>query len=265
MIVSGVEMPKCKICQTESSYVFTGKILRKYDVKYYHCSECGFLQTEEPYWLEESYCNSVNICDTGLLLRSMTNSEAVTILIALLFNKNGLFLDYAGGYGLFTRRMRDIGLNYYWQDKFTENLMARGFEVDNSMSLIELVSSFESFEHFVNPLAEIKKILTFSPNIFFTTDVLPEPIPKFNDWYYYGSNHGQHISFYANKTLKYIADKLGFYLNSHGSYHLLSEKPINKLSFNMVFKLHKLGAFYLFKKMLSSKTASDCNQLKLKY
>lgn len=258
-------MPKCKICQTESSYVFTGRILRKYDVKYYHCCECGFLQTEDPYWLEEAYCRSINICDTGLLQRSLTNSSVVTILISLLFNSKSSFLDYAGGYGLYTRTMRDIGLDYYWQDKFTENLMACGFEVVNNSSPIELVTTFESFEHFNNPIAEIKKILKYSQNIFFTTDVLPKPIPHFNDWYYYGSNHGQHISFYSYKTLKYIAYKLGLYLNSYGAYHLLSERPVNKLSFNMVFILHKLGAFFLFKKMLSSKTETDCKKLTLKY
>ncbi len=40
------------------------------------------------------------------------------------------FLDYAGGYGVFTRLMRDIGFDFYWHDPYTQNLFANGFEKD---------------------------------------------------------------------------------------------------------------------------------------
>lgn len=45
----------CKICGSETSQKFKAKILVKYDINYYHCENCGFLQTEEPFWLEEAY------------------------------------------------------------------------------------------------------------------------------------------------------------------------------------------------------------------
>ncbi len=41
----------CKICNHESKHLFQGKILGKYKITYFHCRHCGFLQTEEPYWL----------------------------------------------------------------------------------------------------------------------------------------------------------------------------------------------------------------------
>jgi uncharacterized Zn finger protein len=42
----------CKICGHLSQKFDVAKILNKYNVNYYCCLECGFVQTDEPYWLE---------------------------------------------------------------------------------------------------------------------------------------------------------------------------------------------------------------------
>ena len=68
-----------------------------------YCEHCGFLQTEEPYWLDEAYSESINVSDTGYMQRNLMLSEKLTILLALFFDKNAKFLDYGGGYGIFTR------------------------------------------------------------------------------------------------------------------------------------------------------------------
>ena len=121
----------CKICTQQPKQIFKGKILNKYDINYFYCEHCGFLQTEEPYWLEEAYNESINVSDTGYMQRNINLSQKLTILLALFFDKNGKFLDYAGGYGVFVRMMRDIGFDFYWDDKYTTNLFARGFEHKN--------------------------------------------------------------------------------------------------------------------------------------
>jgi len=122
----------------------------------------------------------------------------VTILLALFFNKNGKFLDFAGGYGVFVRLMRDIGFDFVLYDKYTQNLFAKGFEYNPSHK-IEAITTFESFEHFAKPMDEIESMLKISKNIIFSTELLPDPIPKPEDWWYYGLEHGQHISFYSKK------------------------------------------------------------------
>jgi hypothetical protein len=92
-------------------------ILNKYDIKYYHCVNCGFLQTEESYWLNEAYDESINISDTGIMSRNIHLSKITTLILYFFFDKNNKFLDFAGGYGIFTRLMRDIGFDFYWSDK----------------------------------------------------------------------------------------------------------------------------------------------------
>ncbi|XPV70021.1 MAG: class I SAM-dependent methyltransferase [Halarcobacter sp.] len=253
---------KCKVCETNNDVLFTAKVLKKYDVKYYHCKSCGFLQTEEPYWLEEAYNESINISDTGIMNRNLFLSQSVTNIINVFFNKNDKFLDYAGGYGIFVRLMRDIGFDFYWNDKYSKNLVARKFEF-NEKDSYSLLTSFESFEHFDKPILEIEDMLKISKSILFSTELCEDNPPKPDDWRYYGLNHGQHISFYSIKTLKYIAKKYNLNLYSYrSSLHLLTDKKINNYFFSLILKLNRLGLFYFLRKLNNSKTIKDWELLR---
>jgi len=246
---------KCKICSLENNFIFHTKILKKHMIKYYFCKKCGFLQTEEPYWLEEAYSESINISDTGYIQRNIMLSKTMTILLFTIFNKDAKYLDFAGGYGVFVRMMRDIGFDFYWDDKFTNNLFAKTFEFQTDVKY-EAITSFESFEHFVEPLAEIEKMLTISKNIIFTTELLPTPTPKPEEWWYYGLDHGQHISFYSKTTLHYIAKKYDLYYYNLNSLHIFSEKKIPNYKVKLL-KLTRIGFHVLLQKVLQSKTWSD--------
>jgi len=224
----------CAICRTSSEEIFSSEILKKYIIKYFLCPNCGFLQTENAFWLEEAYKSPINIYDTGILSRNIDLSKKTTVLLYFLFHPKGNYLDYAGGHGIFTRLMRDIGYHFLWYDPYTQNLLARGFEYRQDKK-IELITSFETFEHFPEPLVEVEKMLSISRNILFTSLLLPENIPDPDSWWYYGREHGQHISFYSLKTLRYIAKKYGLNLcSNHYNLHLLSEKNIDCDIFNKI-------------------------------
>jgi len=245
---------KCKICNQENKSIFSGIILNKYNIKYYHCSHCKFMQTEEPYWLDEAYKESINASDTGYMQRNLNLSKKLTILLSLVFNKNDSFLDYAGGYGVFARLMRDIGFNYYWDDKYTINLFARGFEY--SKEGIDAITTFESFEHFINPLEEIEKMLQISKTVIFSTELLSSNVPETKDWWYYGLDHGQHISFYNENTFQFIANKYGLNYYNLGSLQLLTNKNIPQYV-KLVLKFSKFRLHEILQKQLKSKTWSD--------
>jgi Methyltransferase domain len=250
---------KCKICNKEAELKFSHKVLRKYDVKYYYCQECSFLFTEEPYWLEESYKSPINVIDTGILDRNLYFGKVVSSIIFFFFNKGESFLDYAGGYGIFTRLMRDYGYDFYWSDKYSDNVMARGFEFDTSAHKeIEAITVFEVFEHLFDPIDEIEKMLTLSNNVFFSTTLLPGSFPEPNDWWYYGFNHGQHISFYSRKTLEIIAHRFDLNFYSYGEMHLFTKKKINRIVFSMLVKLSKYGVAAIVNSLfMKSKTWDD--------
>lgn len=252
---------KCNVCGQDNNEFFNAKVLNKYDIAYFHCSKCGFLQTEQPYWLEEAYRNSINVSDTGIMARNIAFSKIAAIIIFNFYDKGKKFLDFAGGYGIFTRMMRDIGYDFYWKDRYTTNLVARGFEYQENQK-IELLTSFESFEHFCEPMNEIQNMLKISKNVLFSLTLLPDEIPEPENWWYYGLEHGQHISFYSRKTLEYIAkkNKLNLYTNNSG-IHLLTEKKMNNKYFNILVKLTNFGLYHIVRKMMKSKTVSDMNNI----
>jgi hypothetical protein len=207
---------------------------------------------------------SINIYDTGVIARNISLSKISATILFFLFDKNANYLDFGGGYGIFTRLMRDIGFNFYWQDPYTQNLTARGFEYNENIKNIKGITCFEAFEHFVEPIKELESMLQISKNILFSTELLPGIIPPINRWSYYGFKHGQHISFYSFKSLEFIARKYELNLYSTGSIHLFTEQRFNPLIFKMFVKLAGRGLFIFVKKMMKSKTFSDQRDLGIK-
>lgn len=230
------DFPECKICSGKCREYAEAVVLHKYKIKYFICDYCDFIQTEEPYWLDEAYLTPINIYDTGSLQRSILFSEITSTLMALGFKNGGRYLDYGGGFGEFVRLMRDKGFNFYIYDKYCDNLFARGFNMtDEKSTRFEMVTAFELFEHLVSPKKELEKIIQYSDNIFFTTELVPPNHPKIDEWSYYNPAHGQHIAFYSKKSLEVLAETFDMYYYNRGNFHLYSK--IKSKSLNMAFKL----------------------------
>ena len=100
-------------------------------------------------------------------------------------------------------------------------------------------------------------MLRISKNIVFTTELLPQVIPKPHEWWYYGLEHGQHISFYSVNTLEFIAQKYGLNFLTNGRIHLFSEKKSNAIKYKFILKMGKLGLFNFIKLNMNSKINKD--------
>jgi len=235
---------KCNICTSEALYFDQEKVLDKHQVSYFRCSFCGFVQTEDPYWLSEAYSEAINNSDVGLVSRNLRFSLITKSIILAFFDRNGDFIDYGGGYGLFVRLMRDYGFDFQWHDEFCPNLFATNSEMDPSHDRrYELLTAFEVFEHLANPLHDISKMLDLSGSIFFSTELLSTNPPRPGNWWYYGLEHGQHISFYTQRSLSCIADKFNLKLYTDGrSLHLLTDKTVSPCLFKIMshYKLAEL-------------------------
>lgn len=250
---------KCKICDSEAKHIKTLKVRKVYDAKYYLCGECGFLFVGNPTWLAEAYQEPIADTDTGYVLRNVYLSRKTLVLFRFLFNTRAIFLDYAGGYGMLARLMRDYGLDFLTDDAYTPNLFMKGFEYKTQQ--IEAITCFECFEHFDSLIEEIEKMLKISKNIFFSTRLLPEVIPE-DDWEYYGLKHGQHISFYSQDTFSHIAKKYKLNFCTDGAnLHLFTEKKIPNWLFVLLLSITKLQFDLIIRKTLKSKTTDDAFSL----
>ena len=258
---------KCKICNHDVGVLFKTKVLNKYDVEYFKCTHCSFIQTENPYWIDESYSSAITQLDIGLANRNYDLAKKTSLIINTFFNKKANFIDFAGGYVLLVRLMRDNGFNFFRQDKYCDNLFAKHFDItDASIQKFELATAFEVFEHLANPMQEIDEILSYSNSILFSTVLQPSENVNPSNWWYISPEIGQHIALYHYDSLKIIADLKGLNLYSDGKYlHLLTKNKINSTLFRFLCH-NKIANFlsFLFGKKNNALVEQDYQYLKNK-
>ena len=256
----------CPICQSTLNYVFAAKVLRRYDVKYFYCGSCGLTKTEDPYWLEEAYQDAVAAADTGLVRRNLAISSRLAALLYYGFDPHGRYADIAGGYGLLVRVMRDIGFDFFWDDKYCRNELARGFETELVKGPFTALTAFEVLEHVSDPCGWIQdKLCSYgASSIIFMTGTYEGTAPPDPSWWYYSFETGQHISFYQRRTLQIIGARLGLgYWYLHGLHVLSANTPRNSALLTRLSAYPRLSAYlsiplsFYVKKRMTTKTFSD--------
>jgi hypothetical protein len=247
----------CKVCERRTHGFAKAEILHKYVIQYFRCSECGFIQTEEPYWLEEAYSDAIISTDIGLVRRHMKIAKSTQAIISAFFHGNAPYLDYGGGYGLFVRMMRDMGYDFFRFDPYCENLFAKGWDTRLAASpSYELVTAFEVFEHLAEPREGLAKMSRFSRNILFSTELVPVHAPKPGTWWYYALEGGQHVSLHTTRSLQILAARSGLNFVSDGkSLHLMTDLELPKHFFRLAMKRPVAGVLnriYRRKSLLGS-------------
>jgi Methyltransferase domain len=218
----GVEA--CRVCGGEAGAFGTASVLRSVEVAYFRCEACGFVQTEEPHWLQRAYEEPIADTDVGILSRNIALADKTAAVISLLCNPDSRFLDWGGGYGILVRLMRDRGFDFYWRDLFCENLFARGFEQAENLTRVELLTAFEVLEHLPRPVDDLAAMSGISDNLLVSTQLLPDPAPAPGEWWYYALEAGQHVSLYSRRALAVLAEQQGMFVasNSGESLHLFT-------------------------------------------
>lgn len=223
----------CKICLQKAEKIFSSMIIGKYNVSYYRCDKCLFIQTEEPYWLDEAYgLGAISALDVGIMSRNLLMVTRTKNILGKIFSDLTEFcgVDYGGGHGIYVRMMRDTGFNFYRQDLYAENIYARYFDIDDlpTINKFNILTAFEVFEHLSNPIDEIKKMFGFSDILLFSTELQPSgELSELEKWWYVAPETGQHISFYNKITFEKIAIMFNAnYYTDNQSLHILSKIPL---------------------------------------
>lgn len=252
-------MKTCPIDNTEMVPLFSERILNKYDIQYFICKECSLIQSEAPYWLDEAYDRALAVSDTGIMERNMHNAVRAAAVVWLLAGKDASVVDVAGGYGILTRLLRDIGFNCVWDDKYCSNLVAPGYERPDGF-IADIACAFEVFEHVVDPRSFFDEIVELCGCRFvlFSTEAFLK-IPD-KSWRYFAFNTGQHITFYSRDSLSRLASHAGWrYYALPRHLHLLAKEPLPhwKAILLKTPLLYLLGAVSILLMRRRSKTQSD--------
>lgn len=202
-------MPNSPLTGQSGTFLFEANVIGRHAARYYLDESCGYIWVDGPDWLEEAYSDAIALTDTGIVARNLGNIQTVSATL----RANGLAglrgVDLGGGYGLLVRGLRDVGIDFYWSDPFAENLLARGFEADDGKYAV--ATAFEVLEHLPDPLSHIKKARTqfgFDTLFFSATCFDPENVPGL-DWWYWAFETGQHISFFSEQCLDFMAAQMG--------------------------------------------------------
>ncbi len=232
--------PYCPICRKRMRKAFTARVFNKYDVNYFYSDESGIIQTEIPYWNEEVSESPISDLDTGILSRNFDNRNRIAPILYNLFGSEGHFLDIGGGYGTFTRLMRDIGFDFYSTDISCKNIFAEYFQ-PQLHATFDCLTAIEILEHLYDPVDFISNQLTvyLSNSFLFTTLTFEGAIPD-KSWWYYTFESGQHITFYQSRSLAMLANtlKLNYYQLSV-DLHLFTD-----------IKVHPKALFFLKSRLL---------------
>ena len=210
----------CRLCGGALKSTFSQKVLGKYDVSYYKCSDCDSLQTETPYWLEEAYkTGNLSCTDTGAAQRNLHNLSACYIASKILKATN--VIDVGGGDGLLCRLLRDYKINCFVKDKYATPTYGQGFTEQN-FDTPDLVLGFEVLEHYPNPISDLDNLFSYNPRALLLSTAIFKN--QNQDWWYLSPVSGQHVFFYSKKSLAMIAAKYKYDLVMSGGFILFVKK-----------------------------------------
>jgi hypothetical protein len=252
----------CRLCGGASVPLFERDVLVKHRVTYHQCSVCGLTQTDTPTWLDEAYVDPIHPTDTGVLARNLGARRVVGTFLHLSGVKREPCLDYAGGYGIFTRLMRDAGFEYFWMDPYATNALARGFEWAPERGRPRVVTAFEVLEHLVRPLEEFRRIAELCPDwIITSTELHPGERPA-ADWQYLSVESGQHVAFYRPDTLERLGRETGYpHVMAGPFFQIFSRQPVPAWKWQTAVELGRF-VFPFVKKLRPSLTVPDCELIR---
>jgi hypothetical protein len=216
---------KCRLCGGKSIWVFSKLLLKKHEAGFYRCEKCLSLQSEPPYWLDESYAEVSLVPDIRTLPRILSMRSLVFWLAKILkIDGEEKVLDWGGGNGMLVRFLRDLGLNAYRLDKYVKNLYALSFEHQENFRY-KLVVAFQVWEHFVEPATDLDLLFGLQPEyVLITTGHYGN---QGSDWEYLNA-HGRHIFCYSGKGRDYIASKYGYHKIGAGDATLFCKNAPSK-------------------------------------
>ncbi len=215
----------CRLCEGKCAKQFEALVLKRYKVSYYKCENCGSLQTEEPFWLNEAYTDPVSHFDSDYLDRGIRVAELVLAMWRILgLPVNVPILDFGAGIGISTQRLRDYGLNSFALDKHTKNIFNPRLEWLGE-NHPRIIIAAEVFEHLPNPRNDLLDIFSLSADFIIATTYLYNNQKE--DWAYIGLDHGQHVFFYTAKAMQIVAGRFGYKILLLGNVMLFYRRPIS--------------------------------------
>lgn len=210
-------------------------------INYVQCRRCGFLFTgdfdrfSDAEMAEEIYNQDYVLADPDFIETRPTDlSQAFAKRLDRL-RPYAKALDYGGGHGLFARLMSEKGFSFDCCDPYFGDPITSSHQYD-------LVTSFEVFEHSLNPqktLGAALEFLNLDGVLLFSTALQPRPVTP--NWWYIGPRNG-HVSLFSERSMAVLTRAYGVhYLSLDGWLHLIF-RNYNSQIMKDILDLHDINA-----------------------
>ena len=201
----------CRVCNCDQVSVLGQRlILGKYLTELISCSRCGFEWFDSPEtWLSDAYALPIANTDTGIVSRTLNVHKVISSFLSFI-GLTGKILDWGSGSGLLTRLLRDDGYECYGFEPFTQPILAGGYTFNQQQEALSqgpyrAIVAIEVVEHLIDPQEFFRTALLHTDTLIFSTELVDKSRYG-SDWWYYSIETGQHISFYSNQSLAFLAD-----------------------------------------------------------
>lgn len=179
-------------------------------VPYYRCAACEFGFTDAfDAWRADEFAEHIYNADYPLYDPRYDDArprKMAGLISNVMKNRNISVLDYGGGNGKFAQLLREAGFREVDSyDPFHEN------PVKPRRVGYQLVTCIEVAEHSTDPLALFDELQAYAAPtglILFSTQDFSEVHGYWLDDWYVAPRNG-HVSFFTQKTMRMIADRLG--------------------------------------------------------
>jgi hypothetical protein len=197
---------RCRLCSGDLLPVFEKLVMRQLRVAYFRCTQCGSLQTERPYWLTEAYSPTAPPLDLQAMGRALAvRSFTYRVLDLLAIPRQVTLIDWGAGNGILVRLLREAGTDAYCYDKYVRPLFT---EARTPPAKCDVITAFEVWEHFADPLAETDSIFGHRPAIHIVSTEFHSG--QSEDWAYLHPEIGRHTFFYSEGALHFVAQRHGY-------------------------------------------------------
>ncbi|MBF0184511.1 MAG: hypothetical protein HQM06_09000 [Magnetococcales bacterium] len=218
----------CKVCGSKAEYWFHALLRDRHRVAYYWCTQCEYLGTEASYWLSGEEEAAGEPLVTATARRQWARRRAfVSLLLLNLYDAQATCFDCSADGGRFARSMREAGFQFRHQNP---QAVARAAEKrgKGGGELFELVTAFDVWQQFAEPGKVLDRLLARCDGVLFNVPLLPDPLPKPEEWEGYDLAGGRQVSFYAPRTLRRLAERRQLnWLSNGDELHLFTRRELS--------------------------------------
>ena len=220
----------CMICSDETDYFFSKDYPTYPDspfpetltVDFWKCGNCGFTVSKTHQEMPDAVWAKLNSSwhhrfENDFASRTTNQPPYIDQALALkLLAENKVIelddvIDYAAGYGTFSRSMKKyFGIEIPIFDRYVHNQdHSVNYIAEQDLSRYKLVINSAMFEHVLDrdALDEVNNLVA-EDGVLMLHTVIAERVPKDPDWFYI--NTMVHTAFHTNKSMSLLMEQWGY-------------------------------------------------------